>query len=113
MADTIVMSAARAAGFILSEAQGQRSRHNGVLTSGQVLKAGTVVELATGKLVAMTTGANSMGILLYDYDATGADKAVAYIARHCEVNLKAMIYPGAVEAAMITALAALGIICRN
>ena len=56
------------------------------------------------------------GVLLSDTDATAADKAIAVIARHCEVNGNELTYPGGITAAQkdiaIAQLTALGILVR-
>ena len=118
---------AHAAEFILSEANGSRSRENGTLLSGQDLEAGTVVMYnGSGKLIEFTGATNTdgslvteaKGILLYDGDASGGDLAVSYLARDAEVNLKLLTYPNVLtdnsdEDDTIASLALLGIITRN
>jgi len=56
------------------------------------------------------------GILVSDTDATAADKAIAVIARQCEVNGNELGYPGGITAAQkdlaIAQLTALGILVR-
>jgi hypothetical protein len=87
--------------FILSEANGQRSRANGTVASGEVLEAGEVVMLnGAGKLVAWTGDLptdggvdEAEGIMLYPVDATDGDVAAAYLARDAEVNLNLLVYP--------------------
>lgn len=118
--------AAHAAEFILSEANGQRSRENGTLVSGQNLAAGAVVmDNGAGKLTAYTAGEvtdggtdEAAGILIAAADATDADVAVSYLARDAEVNLKLLTYPaestaGGEEANTIASLALIGIIARD
>lgn len=115
-------------GFILSEANGHRSRENGIVASGQnVLRAGTVVmDNGSGKLIAYTAeevtagGSNeAAGIIMYEVDATSEDVAVAYIARDAEVILSALTYPEATtdnpiaEANTIASLALRNIIARD
>jgi hypothetical protein len=115
-----------AASFILSEANGHRSRENGTVVSGQVLAAGTVVmDNGSGKLTALTaagTGGDldddAVGIIIYPIDATDGDVAASYIARDAEVNGNCLVYPtestaGGEETAAIESLALLGIIVRN
>lgn len=115
-----------AAEFILSEANGHRSRENGTLASG-TLVAGTVLQAnGTGGLVAYTGDLNTagaledeaVGILLHDADASNGAVKVAYIARDAEVNLKLLTYPpqttgGNEEEDVIASLARLCIICRD
>lgn len=113
-----------AAEFILSEANGARSRENGTLNTGQNLTAGTVLQLTGTKLTAFTATAATdgtpdpaaVGILLYDTDATDADVACSYLARDAEVNLKLLTYPddSTAEAdGTANSLKLLGIICRD
>lgn len=110
--------------FILSEANGLRSRENGTLASGQDLVAGTVLELnVSNELIAFTADTDSgedieveaAGILLAATDATGGAVEVAYIARDAEVNLKLLTYPNDndQEAKTVASLALLGIIGRD
>jgi hypothetical protein len=115
-----------AAEFILSEANGARSRENGTLVSGQDLAAGTVVmDNGAGKLTAYTAGSvtdggtdEAAGILLYAVDASDGDVACSYLARDAEVNLKLITYPdestaGGEEDNTIASLALLNIIARD
>lgn len=128
MAETdTVTQARRAWGFLLSEANGQRSRENGTLAqaAGHVA-AGTVLQLSGGKLIAFTADpllssgrptTEAVGILGQDSDATGGDVAVAYLARSAEVNVNELVYPaettaGGEKAATTSSLKLLGIIPR-
>lgn len=76
------------------------------------------VAAGSGKLRAFAT-ANTDGsqhpraIALYAGTADGDDLAIAYIARDCEVNLKALTFPSGQDAAVIAGLLERGIICRN
>ncbi|MER9355547.1 head decoration protein [Mesorhizobium sp. M0514] len=103
---------AHAAEFILSEANGARSRANGV--GGATLPAGSVVKSTASKLVSYNGSGTVVGILLYD---TVLDQAVSYIARDAEVNQKLLTSTeatdGELDAAAIAGLATLGIICRD
>lgn len=104
--------AAHAAEFILSEANGARSRDAGTLDTGD-LAAGTVVEWSGSKLIAYTGGSGGVaGILIYAADATDADVAVAYLARDAEVNGN-LLTSGASDDATDADLATLGIIVRR
>lgn len=112
-----------AAEFILSEANGQRSRENGTLKTGENLVAGTVVmDDGAGLLIEYTADPateggtdEAKGILINSADATSGPVAVSYIARDAEVNLKLLTYPAGTdeEAATIASLAFLGIIARD
>jgi hypothetical protein len=126
---TVFTEGRHAAEFILSEANGQRSRKNGVVSSGQNLVAGQLVQLSGTELVAkdenletdgsVTTAVE--GILLEPVNAsstgTNADTPAAYIARDAEVNVNLLTFPaestaGGEQAACIAGLALLGIIAR-
>jgi hypothetical protein len=126
---TVFTEGRHTAEFILSEANGNRSRENGIVTSGQNLAAGAVVMLSAGKLVihngTLDTGLDVVtavaGILLESVNAsstgTNADTPAAYIARDAEVNGDLLTYPtestaGGEEAACNASLALLGIIVR-
>lgn len=75
------------------------------------------VAAGSGKLRKFAT-ANTDGsqhpraISIYGGTAT-ADTPIAYIARDCEVNLKAITFPAGQEAAVIAGLLERGIIARN
>jgi hypothetical protein len=116
--------------FVLSEANGQRSRENGIVKAGQgMLKAGTVVQFdasAPTKLVAadgIHDGNGNLatavaGIIAHDIDATSTDVPVAYIARDAEVKDAFLVYPtesltGGEKAATIKSLKFLGIVVRG
>ncbi len=126
---TVFTEGRHAAEFILSEANGQRSRENGEVAAGETLAAGEIVELSGGKLVAasgdletdgsLTTPA--AGILLAPVDAstegTNDDTPAAYIARAAEVNGNLLKFPpettgGNERALYIASLAELGIVVR-
>lgn len=123
----VLEEAAHAAEFILSEANGHRSRESGTLASGQNLAAGTVLQLnGSSKLVAFDADTNTagdlldqaVGIIIGAGDASDGDIEVAYIARDAEVNLKLLTYPaettaGGQRADMIASLKLLGIIARD
>lgn len=104
--------------FLLSEANGTRSREQGILdTTGATLAAGTVIGkiTATGKLAAYDNAAVTAGLgtaigILYanGADATPASQ-VTYIARDAEVRSGALT---GLDSAARTDLAALGIIIR-
>lgn len=112
--------------FIITMQDGHLSVENGVLSSGQNLPAGTILQASGDELVALdgnltTAGAvvtAAKGILMYSTDATDADQAIAYVARLAEVNGRALSFPtestaGGEKAAAIASLAALDIIVRE
>lgn len=106
--------------FILSEANGNRSRENGTVLSGQDLKAGEIImDNGAGKIVAFVVGTGNtvLGILITKVDATGGDVEAAYIARDAEVVGSDLTYEeestaGGEQAAANAGLADLGIIVR-
>jgi len=126
---TVFTEARHTAEFILSEANGSRSRENGIVKSGEILAAGQLVQLDTGKLVAFDGATDSAGDLLVeatgivlgpiDASATGtnADTPVAYLARDAEVNDNLLTFPeetsgGNEHANAVASLALLGILVR-
>lgn len=79
--------------FILSEADGQRSRDNVTIVSGQDLGPGAVLGkiTASSKYAAVNQGASDgsqtvAGILIGACDATGGDVEAAIINTDAEVN---------------------------
>ena len=102
-----------AASFIISEANGHRSRAKG--TAGAALTAGTVLEANTaGELIAFDGTGTVAGIAITD--AADGD-TVAYIIRDAEVNGNVLTYPtestaGGEEAASNAGLLTLGIVVR-
>jgi hypothetical protein len=108
--------------FILSEGDGEYSRENVTLASGQVVVAGQVLGKITsgGKYTEVDQGASdgsqtAVAVSINAVDATSADTTIAVIARHAEVNLACLDW-GSQSATEITTgvteLAAVGIICR-
>ncbi len=116
--------------FIISEANHQRSRENGIVKVGQKLVAGQVVQAdGTGDLVAADGSLDSAddvvtavaGILLDNVDASAtgsnADTPAAYIFGEAEVNDNLLTYPdestaGGEKVATVASLAALQIRVR-
>lgn len=120
---TVLTEGRHTAEYILSEANGHRSREVGTLLAGNKLVPGTVLGriTASSKLTVLTPGASdgsqtAAGVLYDDVDATSADKAAVYTARDSEVKGLALTWPAGISApnktAAITELAALGIIVR-
>lgn len=89
-----------AGGFILSEANGKRSRENVTIVQGEgALPAGTVLGKITGsgKYRAYdnngTDGSETAAaILIHPVDATDADVDAAVIARDAEVNQHELVW---------------------
>lgn len=123
---TTLTETGHAAGFLLSEANGNRSRDVVTIASGQNLKAGAVLGKITsgsptGEYKAYDNGASdgsqaAAGILLDDCDASDADTHAVAILRDAEVNRNELVYDsGQNDAAKVAAVAdllALGILVR-
>jgi hypothetical protein len=125
---TILTEGRHAAEFILSEANGHRSRDNVVILGGSGgagrLAAGTVLGKLTsgGKYVpSPATGADGsqtgVAVLIYPVDATDADVTAAVVSRDAEVNKNILTYDETVndagkKATKLAQLAAVGIIGR-
>ena len=110
--------------FILSEANGQRSRETVTIKSGEDLEAGTVLGkiTATSKYVAYDNDSGdgsevAFAVLIGACDATGGDTEAAVIARHAEVNGNCLVWKDASPSSGPTAgtadLLTVGIIVRN
>lgn len=111
--------------FLLSEANGNRSRHAVTIVSGAgVLAAGTVLGkiTASGKYTASPhSGADgsetAVAVLAYAADATAADVTAVVVIRDAEVKAAELAYAASVDdgtkrTAKATQLAAVGIIVR-
>lgn len=111
--------------FLLSEAQGERSREAVTVASGAgIIAPGTVLGrvTATGFFVpSPATGADgsqtAVAVALYGCDATTSAQRIAVIQRDAEVRADALVYAASVNdgptrAAKATQLAANGIIVR-
>jgi hypothetical protein len=113
--------------FIVSEANGRRSREAVTVAAGANLEPGTVVGrlTANGKVVAYNptipqvegspapTGAETIyGILIYPADAATADVTVAAIARDAEVNGELIVWPNGFTSGQI-ATGKAGLEARN
>lgn len=110
-----------AAEFIVSEANGSRSRAVVTIASGENLAAGTVLGKVTagGKYVAhnkANTPAGSgtaLAVLYAAVDASGGDAEGVVIARDAEVDGGALTYDSAATAATVNGqLADVGVIVR-
>lgn len=109
--------------YIVSEANGTRSREVVTLITGQKLGPGTVLGkiTASGKYTilapAASDGSEAAAAVLFDHiDATTADRAAVITARDTEVKSAALVWPtGATTNQKTTALGqlrALGIVAR-
>lgn len=112
-----------AGGFILSEANGARSRQNITIAAGQNLKAGTVLgkNTTSGKFVQLDLGATTgeqtaAGILYADVNATNGEAEGVAIDCDAEVNGHELIWPDDADtgeqATAINQLKSLGIKVR-
>lgn len=112
-----------AAEFLLSEANGDRSRENATVLSGQNLRAAAVVGRITASGFVrelQPAGAdgsqNAAGIMYAAVNAAGANARGVIVARDAEVNAALIQWPTGITApqrtAAIAQLAALGIIVR-
>jgi hypothetical protein len=112
--------------FLLSEANGERSRDTITVASGAgVIRPGAVLGrvTASGKFVlSPDTGADgsqtAIAVALYGCDATSADQKIAAMLRDCEVNSNMLSHAASVNDATkrgtkATQLAAVGIIVRT
>lgn len=109
--------------FMVSEANGFRSREDITVLLGQNLVAGAVIAkvTASGKWMVLTPGAadgsqNAAGILYGAVNASAADAKGVVIARDAEVNAGEIAWPAGISApnktTALAALAALGIVMR-
>ena len=111
--------------FLMTEANGQRSRENIVIASGAgVIAPGTVLGkvTASGKYLASAVGATDgsetpAAINIYGADASAADAEVSAIIRDAEVNGNRLVYHAdrddpAEKTAAHDALGLIGIIVR-
>ena len=114
---------ARTGEFILSEANGARSRENVTLAQGHKLAPGTVLGIvaSSGEYVPLNPGAtdgseNAAGLLYDAVDSTDASVAVAVVVRDAEVKGDLLIWPDGItdaqKAAAEAALQAAGLIVR-
>lgn len=118
---TVYTEKAHALSCLISEANGNRSRENVVVASGNVIDANQVVGkiTATGKYAAYDNGASdgtqtAAGIATHYVDATAGDTPLAIMARDCEVIRDELHFlTGADEAAGYVDLAAAGIVVRG
>jgi hypothetical protein len=122
---TVLIEGLHPGAFLMSEANGQRSRENIILGSGAgIIAPGTVLGkvTASGKYIASAVGAadgseTPAAVNIYGADASASDAAVSAIVRDAEVNGHCLVYhadrdqPAEKDAAN-SALGALGIIVR-
>jgi len=107
-----------AAQFILTEANGQRSRDSVNIPTGKKFSAGTVLVTATGS--PYVSGAGPLCVAIYGADTTAAGAVaiqIACIARDAELNRHAMSwtnpYDDTAIGAAATELAKAGVIIRG
>ncbi|UQR66210.1 head decoration protein [Bradyrhizobium sp. C-145] len=121
---TIFIEGRHPAEFILTEANGQRSRDNITIGASQTIVPGTVLGMVTadGSYLGFTTGAadgsqNAAAIAIYGVTTGAGETAkIAAITRDAEVNGNILTWPAGItalqKATAIAALAANGIIVR-
>lgn len=110
--------------FILSEANGQRSRAGAVILNPAVVRPGMILKRvaattdAAENYVQIAAAGEGDAIAMYAAaPAAGDDAAIAVIVRDAEVNGHLLEWPGGFDAAAKTTnmarLATLGILVRN
>lgn len=120
---TILTEGRYTAEFLVSEANGARSRDVVTIASGEVLEPGTVLGkvTASGKYVqldpAASDGSEAAAAILYEgVDASAADTTRTVLIRDAEVNGGEIVWPdgitGPQKTTAIGQLAALGILVR-
>ena len=122
---TVKTAGPRDAEYLISEANGRRSRDRIILSTAARVEPGTVLgRLANGKYVVFdedaSTGAEEAHGILYAGAGAAAESAVDVDAvahvRDCEIQSAALIWPESAEAgdktAALAELKALGIIAR-
>lgn len=120
---TVLTEGPHTAGYLISEANGTRSREVITLLEGNNLSPGAVLGkiTASGKYAALapaaTDGSEKAAAVLYaGVDATAADKPAVITARDAEVQAAELTWPvGATPEQKTTALAqlaTLGIVAR-
>jgi hypothetical protein len=122
---TVLIEGRHPGEFLMTEANGQRSRENITIASGAgIIAPGTLLGkvAASGKFVASAVGATdgsqtAVSVAIYGCDATSADAAIAAIVRDAEVNGHVLSYhadrdQAAEKASAKADLAGVGIIVR-
>lgn len=97
---TVLIEGRHPGEFLMTEANGQRSRENITIASGAgIIALGTLLgkAAASGKFVASAVGATdgsqtAVAVALYGCDATSNDAAIAAIVRDAEVNGHVLTY---------------------
>lgn len=120
---TTLTEGPRNAGYLISEANGTRSREVVTLASGHVYLPGAVLGkvTATEKYVSIAPAANdgsekAVAVLYAFVDAADGDKPGVITARDSEVQATELIFPAGITPEQTTAalaeLATLGIVAR-
>ena len=122
---TVLIEGLHPGAFLMTEANGQRSRENITIASGAgIVAPGSVLGrvTATGKYVVSAVGATDgsqtpAAINIYGADASAEVASVSAIVRDAEVNGRCLVYHAdrdqpAEKAAAHEALKSLGIIVR-
>lgn len=115
MSATAVMDKHRRGAFLISEANGTRSREVGTIAAGD-FKAGTLME-GVGTFNALTAPPNVTGILFEGINVAHTRRDRTVMVRDCEVHQQEIVFPAAFTAPdidmAITQLATLGIVVLN
>jgi len=114
---TAVNDTFRTAEFLVSEANGYRSRDQIALATTPALVAGTVLAVVAGDYVpydgdSTVSGASTAEAILFEGVEAGFDGVVTVVNADAEVNLAHLTYTDGTEAALVADLAALGIKAR-
>lgn len=120
---TVFTEGRHTAEFLVSEANGHRSREQAVIAAGVDMSAGAVLGKLTssGKYKALTPGASdgsqtAAAILYVNTKSAAADVRATIIARDAEINGAHIVWPAGIstnnKTSAVSALAALGIIVR-
>lgn len=111
------------ASYLVSEANGTRSREVVTIAKGHHLQPGTVLAAieATGQLVPVDPAADdgrqtAVAVLFAEVDSTEAERAAVVTARDAEVAAHALVWPAGMtepqKTAALAQLAARGIVAR-
>lgn len=120
---TTLTEGPRTAGYLISEANGTRSREVVTLASGGVYLPGTVLgkDASSGKYFQLDPADNggsekAVAVLYAGVDATEGDKPGVVTARDSEVQAAALVFPAGITPEQTTTaladLSAVGIVAR-
>lgn len=78
-------------GFVVSEANGRRSREARMIAGSAVIRAGSVLEVSGNNLVPFV-GGTAVAVLLSEVDATSAPVEGAVIVRDAEIRRPDLVF---------------------